>query len=165
MNKSLLIFLVVVLSSPILYAQKEQSPIVQDLNTAKNGQGNVKVYQDEVIQNIVALRSDSLMSYNGGRELSSATEYVKFRGFKIQVFSGNNQARSKNEALSKKAQVEEAFPELDTDVTFNSPFWRLRVGNFQTREEAQAVLNEMKRKLPSFREMYIVSDIVKRPAN
>lgn len=164
MNKSLLVFLLVVFSSQILCAQKKQSPIVMELNTAKSGQGNVKVYQDEAIQDVVALRADS-MSYDGGKDISSATEYVKVRGFKIQVFSGNNQSRSKNEAFSKKVQVEEAFPELETDVTFNSPFWRLRVGNFVSKEEAQAVLAEMKRKLPSFREMYVVSDIVKHPAN
>lgn len=163
MKKSLLVFLILILSSSIVLAQKDQGPIVKDLNTSKYGQGNVKVYQDETIQRILAQRSDSMMLSSGADQ--NATEFVKVRGFKIQVFSGNNQSRSKNEAFSKKAKVDEAFPELEALVTFNSPFWRLRVGNFLTREEAQAVLAEMKRRLPSFREMYIVSDVIKRPAN
>lgn len=163
MKKSLFILLVIILSSQIVCAQKDQGPIVKDLNTSKYGQGNVKIYQDETIQGILAQRSDSVI-LNSGTDLTS-TEFVKVKGFKIQVFSGNNQSRSKNEAFSKKAQVEDAFPELEALVTFNSPFWRLRVGNFQTREEAQAVLAEMKRRLPSFREMYIVSDVIKRSVN
>ena len=86
------------------------------------------------------------------------------RGFKIQAFSGNNQRTSKNEANTKQRLIDEAFPEYETVVTFESPFWRLRVGNFRTRDEATHVLNEMKKTFPSFgKEMYIVIDEVKIP--
>ena len=164
MNKSFFIFLAVILFSQILCAQKEQSPIVKEINTSKYGQGNVKVYQDEAIQNVVALRSDTMITRND-RDMSAATEHVKVKGYKIQVFSGNNQSRSKNEALSKKSQIENAFPELEAVVTFQSPVWRLRVGNFTSREEARVVLAEMKKKFPHFREMSIVDTVITRPAN
>ena len=159
MKKYIFTFLFLVLVTGYSFAQNVQGDIVRDLNTSKYGQGNVKVFQDETIQSIVAIRSDSILK----DDTDLPTNYVKAKGFKIQVFSGNNQSKSKNEAFSKKAQVENAFPEMETVVTFNSPFWRLRVGNFQTREEAQEVLKEMKRKFPSFKEMYIVADTVKRP--
>lgn len=158
MKKVLFTFLSLILCTAFVNAQGD---IVRDLNSSKYGQGNVKIFQDEAIQNIVAVRSDSVLRNN---DADLTTNFVKVKGFKIQVFSGNNQSKSKNEAFSKKAQVENAFPEMETVVTFNSPFWRLRVGNFQTREEAEEVLKEMKRKFPSFREMYIVSDTIKRPA-
>lgn len=164
MNKVFLFFLTICLSSPVLLAQKQQGPIVKDLNTSKSGQGNVKIYQDEAIQYVVALRSDSMIT-RSDRDLSAATEYVKVKGFRIQIFSGNNQSRSKNEALSKKAQIESAFPELEAFVTFHSPVWRLRVGNFTSREEAQVVLSEIKRRFPHFREMSIVDAVINHPAN
>lgn len=164
MNKVFFIFLAIILFSQMLHAQKEQGEIVKDLNTSKYGQGKVKVYQDEVIQYVVALRSDSMITRND-KDLSATTEYVKVKGYRIQVFSGNNQSRSKNEALSKKAQIESAFPELEAIVTFQSPFWRLRVGNFTTREEAHVVLTEMKKKFPHFREMSIVDAVINHPAN
>jgi len=51
-------------------------------------------------------------------------------------------------------------------VLFDSPFWRLRVGNFATREEAEEVMEELKKTFPSFgKEMYIVVDEVKIPIN
>jgi len=88
------------------------------------------------------------------------------RGYKIQVFSGNDQRTSKNEALRKQNQINKAFPELEAVVLFDSPFWRLRVGNFATREEAEEVMEELKKTFPSFgKEMYIVVDEVKIPIN
>ncbi|MGB4446309.1 MAG: SPOR domain-containing protein, partial [Dysgonamonadaceae bacterium] len=90
--------------------------------------------------------------------------YIKMRGYKIQAFAGNDQRTSKNEAYSKQALINQAFPELETVIIFDSPFWRLRVGNFKTREEAEKVLDEMRMAFPSFgKEMYIVPDEVKIP--
>jgi hypothetical protein len=88
------------------------------------------------------------------------------RGYKIQAFAGNNQRTSKNEAYRKQAMINQAFPELETVVIFDSPFWRVRVGNFKSRDEAAAVLRELRNAFPSFgKEMYIVTDEVKVPVN
>jgi hypothetical protein len=88
------------------------------------------------------------------------------RGYKIQAFSGNNQRTSKNEAYYKQSLLNNSFPQHETAVLFESPFWRLRVGNFQGREEAESVLAEIRRSFPSFgKEMYIVVDEVKIPIN
>ncbi|HRU13054.1 MAG TPA: SPOR domain-containing protein [Dysgonamonadaceae bacterium] len=55
---------------------------------------------------------------------------------------------------------------METVVLFDSPFWRLRVGNFKTREEAEQVLDELRTAFPSFgKEMYIVTDEVKIPVD
>ena len=70
----------------------------------------------------------------------------------------------KNEAYYKQGLINTSFPEQETVVTFDSPFWRLRVGNFKTREEATAMLNDMRKTFPAFgREMYVVIDEVKIP--
>ena len=161
MKKYIFISFTLFLLSGILSAQDKQGDIVKDINSSKYGQGNVKIYQDEAIQNIVAMKSDSIVR---NENIDLATNFIKVKGFKIQVFSGNNQAQSKREAESKKVQVAREFPELEASVTSKSPFWRLRVGNFLTREEAEEVLKEMKKTFPSFREMYVVADVVKRPA-
>jgi len=86
--------------------------------------------------------------------------------YKIQAFAGNNQRTSKNEAYRKQTLIQQTFPELETVVLFDSPFWRLRVGNFKTREEAEQVLDELRKAFPSFgKEMYIVTDEVKIPVD
>ena len=56
-------------------------------------------------------------------------------------------------------------PNLDTYVSFQPPFWKLRVGNFRTSEEAHAMLRELKKIFPRWKEMFIVSDAVKFSIN
>jgi len=165
MKKSLYIFLVLCLFSGFALAQDDNKTIIDELNSSRWGQGNIKVMQDEAIQNILGVRQVTVIDTTKTLGVIDPTvNFTKVRGFKIQVFSGNNQQRSKREAESKQAQVKSAFPELETVVSFQSPFWRLRVGKFTSRADADAVLREMKKTFPAFgREMYIVPDVVKKP--
>lgn len=163
MKKGFYFLFVLTLISISSFAQSEERSIIEELNSSKWGQGNVKVLQDEAINGLLGIRQETDTTKKLGHVDPNA-EFVRVKGFKIQVFSGNNQQRSKREAESKQAQVRSAFPELETVVSFHSPFWRLRVGNFLKSDEAEAVLKEMKKTFPSFgREMYVVPDVVKRP--
>ena len=135
--------------------------IVDDINKKKVGQGRVRVMQDESID-------DSLALYNVNSDTSNVIRLSdeKVNGYKIQVFSGNNQNKSRAEAESKQRLIRESFPEHQALVTYESPTWRLRVGNFLTRSEAEALLGPMKEAFPSFgKEMYVVSDVIRRPLN
>lgn len=149
-----------------LYGQQAHSnnKILQELNTDKPGKGRVRVYEDENISGIVG------RSMAPPRQIyttpDGSMQYYKMRGYKIQVFSGNNQRTSREEATRKKQLIEHAFPEHEAVVLFDSPFWRLRVGNFEKREEAEEVMKEIQRAFPSFgREMYVVVDEVKIPVH
>lgn len=164
MKKNLYILLTLLAFSSLCLAQNGGKSIVDDINTSKWGQGDVKVLQDEAIQGIVAVTQTIVVDTTKTLgAIDPSANYTKVKGFKIQVYSGNNQQRSKREAESKQAQVREAFPDLETVVSFHSPVWRLRVGNFLTREDADEMLIEMRKAFPGFgREMYVVSDTVKK---
>jgi hypothetical protein len=165
MEKSIYIFLLLFICTGFAFAQEEvKSPIVDDLNTPKSGQGRVLVLQDESIKKLVAVyavtdTSSVMIDW-------STVNHVKVNGFKIQVFSGNNHKQSKDEAERKQSLIRESYPGEETTITYNAPFWRLRVGNFLTQAEAEEALKDMKKTFPSFgREMYIVRDVVKRPTD
>ena len=149
--------------SLVVNAQDTRS-IIDELNSASPGKGTVAIYQDEAIKGIVGKSiAASRPVYTSDDDSSN---YIKMRGFKIQAFSGNNQRTSKNEAYSKQSQIKNTFPELETVINFDSPFWRLRVGNFRSRTEATKVLDDLRGAFPSFgKEMYIVPDEVKIPVN
>lgn len=136
--------------------------IIEELNANRPGQGNVTVYQDEAIKGILAKPAPvDIPVFTSG---DGSVQYVKLRGFKIQVFSGNNQRKSRDEAYYKQRLINDKFDELETDVTFRSPRWILRAGNFKTRAEANEVMERMREEFPSFgKEMYIVSDTVRIP--
>lgn len=150
------------------YAQLK-SAFVNELNTTKAGQGNVKVYIDENIKSTNTAKASLAGSNAAGVHLHAndslasskitSGNVIKRPGFKIQVFAGNNPRKSKEEAYSKQSQLRNYFPEVATVVKFESPFWRLRAGNYKTYAEAAHAMAEMKKAFPSFgREMYIVRD-------
>lgn len=163
----LFIFLVTMLMCQTsAYAQEDtqQKTIINELNSTVFGKGHVTVYEDEAIKGVLGRRiTPSHTIYSTG---DGSQRYFKMRGFKIQAFAGNNQRNSKNEAYYKQRLINSSYPDQETVVLFDAPFWRLRVGNFKTREEAQEVLNNMKRTFPNFgKEMYIVMDEVKIPVD
>ena len=143
-------------------SKQNNHTIIEELNSNSVGQGNVMVYQDEAIKGILAkpapVERPVFSSADG------TTQYVKMRGYKIQVFSGNDQRKSRDEAHYKQKLINDAFEDIETVVYFNSPRWILRAGNFRTREEANVVLRQIMSQFPNFgKEMYIISDNVKIP--
>lgn len=80
-------------------------------------------------------------------------------GFRIQLFSGNNARTAQSQANNRASRVNELFPEYPTYVTFIAPYWRLKVGNFRTYEDATAAMSRLKAALPEFAaEMRLVRD-------
>ncbi len=80
-------------------------------------------------------------------------------GFRVLLFSGNNARTAKAEAENRAAAVGERFPEHRTYVTYDAPYWRLKVGDFRAYEDAAAALSELKAAFPSFaREMRMVRE-------
>lgn len=153
-----------------------QKSIIDDLNTTKTGQGKVTIYQDDAIKNLLGTpllgkgsgNNNILNQLNTTSDENNETskKYVKARGYRIQVYSGSDQKRSKNEAQYRRNTIQSSFPNMEVSVTYNSPVWRVKAGNFKTREQASQALSEMKARFPGLgREMYIVNDVVKIPVD
>ena len=107
----------------------------------------VKIEQDARLDSMLSRHG----SYTGERTVS---------GFRIQIYSSNTQKRAKEEAQNRAATIEAYDDELTAYVTFNSPFWRVRVGDFINYEDAVAKLRELKAAFPNYDDMRIVKDNV-----
>ncbi|MDE5786408.1 MAG: SPOR domain-containing protein [Duncaniella sp.] len=80
-------------------------------------------------------------------------------GFRVQVFSDNNTRTAKNEARAKARQVSARFPHLSTYVKYTSPYWRLKVGDFRSRQEADEVAEQLRKAFPAIsKEIRVVRD-------
>lgn len=80
-------------------------------------------------------------------------------GYRVQVFDDNNVRTAKQEAQNRKHQLETRFPELTAYVSFNSPYWRVKVGDFKSRSEAEAAMAEIRHAFPSMaKSLRIVRD-------
>ena len=146
----------------IFNQSNNSNSIIDDLNADRPGQGKVTIYQDEAIKGILAKPAPvNLPVFSTG---DGSVQYVKMSGYKIQVFSGNDQRKSKDEAYYKQRLINDNFADMETVVFFKSPRWILRAGNFKTREEANEAMKEMRGQFPNFgKEMYLISDTVKIP--
>lgn len=70
-------------------------------------------------------------------------------GYRVQVFDDNNVRTAKEQAQQRKQLIESQFPEFRAYVTFNSPYWRVKVGDFRTRSEAEAAMGAIRAAFPS----------------
>ena len=83
-------------------------------------------------------------------------------GYRIQVFDDNNPGTARQGAESRKRQMESRFPEWRSYVEFNSPYWRVKVGDFRSRSEVEAAIEEMRHAFPGLSsQLRIVRDRIK----
>ena len=132
--------------------------IVTDLTSVKPGQGIVRIHQSDAIKNLIKVRSSSSINL-----LDDETLYTTMPGYKVQIYSSNARD-SRSIANSRSAQVKQLYPELESVILYNAPFWKVQIGNFVTRGEAQEVLKNVKKHFPSFgKQSFIVRTTIKVP--
>ena len=139
----------------------QSQSIFDTLENGGAGKGQVEIHQSEALRNMVGKRL-----YGENVEKTDSMAYLKVQGFRAQVFSGNNQRKSKDEAFSKEKEIKEFFPDVPTYVTYTAPFWKLRVGDFRTHEEAYRMQRQLMEAFPAYKkEMYIIREEVRIPLN
>ena len=79
----------------------------------------------------------------------------KVRGYRIQLFNG----QEREQANRLKNTFASNFPNIPRYLVFVEPTYRVRVGDFYTREDAESLLREVKR-IGSFSDAIIIRDIV-----
>lgn len=69
-------------------------------------------------------------------------------GWRVQVFfdSGANSKRKANEVLSRFSGQ---YPEIRAYLSFKEPYYRVRVGDFRTRLEAEGFMKSVKAEYPN----------------
>lgn len=133
--------------------------IFDKLEKPESGKGTVSVKQSEKLKMLVGSRKTG-----ANVEIEDEKAFLRAQGYRTQVFSGNNQRASKEEAFAKEKEIKELFPEVPTYVTYNAPFWKLRVGDFLSHEEAYHMMRQLMDAFPSYaKEMYIVKEEIKIP--
>ena len=75
-------------------------------------------------------------------------------GFRIQVVNTTDRTK----AIQAKTKVYQNYPELSAYLLYQSPYFRLRVGNFLTRKEAEVYLKKLTKDFSQ--NIYIVNDTV-----
>ena len=93
------------------------------------------------------------------RRVNGSSEHVlTIDGYRVQVFSSNQQQEAKQQALMLEQQLLEKISE-PVYVQYATPFWKVRVGNFRTLQEASSYQQELGQLMPEIQaSSYVVRD-------
>ncbi len=111
----------------------------------------VVIHQDEKIEQLILSKKNNT-GFQG---------QPNFNGYRVQVFSSNVQKTAKNEAFKIEKLIREAFPDEEVYVNYTSPFWKVRVGDFDTMQKAQSFRSQLIEVFPEIKsDTYIVREQV-----
>lgn len=100
-------------------------------------------------------RIDLLVKKQASINNTTKKAYARtMRGYRLMVMNTNK----REDAIAAKTKVYTYFPELKAYLVYQSPFFRLKAGNFKTREEAEKYRKQM---APLFTKgVFIVNDTI-----
>ncbi|MDD3876688.1 MAG: SPOR domain-containing protein [Bacteroidales bacterium] len=114
---------------------------------AQSQEGNIVVYKD--------IRLDILLE-----KYKEICEYeATIDGFRVQIFfdAGNQSQSNANQARTEFMRL---YPEVDVYVVFDSPYYKVRAGDFRTRIEAYNFYLSIQSNYPN---AFIVMDKISYP--
>jgi hypothetical protein len=76
------------------------------------------------------------------------------RGYRLLIINTN----SRDEAIAAKTKLYTYYPDLKSYLQYQSPYYKLRAGNFKTRDEADRVRKQLGSMFP--KGVFIVNDII-----
>lgn len=108
--------------------------------------GQLEVVKDPLIGVLQHYRSAIAAGRDPGRSTSgemadrSHLTRTVTRGFRVQIFLGP----SRREAYAEQARFQQLFKNIDTYVTYEEPNYRVKVGDFRSRREAERLMQGLR---------------------
>ena len=119
----------------------------QDINEQVDTSGLVVVHKDPRLDLLV----NKQIQIN---EETSRLARRTMRGYRLMVINTNK----RDEAIAAKTQVYTYFPELKAYLQYQSPFFKLKAGNFKTRDEAEEYRKRLNIYFP--KGVFIMNDVI-----
>lgn len=108
----------------------------------------------EVIQD--PLVASMLQATMNGKE-----NWIEMDGYRVQIYSSNRQQTAKMEALELETNLKTEISQT-IYVLYLPPFWKVRLGDFRTYDEAKDYKKEFVQQFPQMiGDTYIVRDKIK----
>jgi hypothetical protein len=123
--KSVILALTFIFISGFVFSQNTRVEITQLGVFSNEDDGQAKVYfsQDSRLKDIMIGKAQSK------KELSV---------WRVQIYLGSGK-NSRAEAESTRNSFKTKYPEIDAEVLYNSPYFKVHVGSFKTRLEAESL--------------------------
>ena len=106
--------------------------LVPSLLMGQESEGDLRVETPAGVDQLVA------------QKIAFNKEQNSYPGYKIQIYYG-----SEKECYEIKDEFVALFPDIPTSIIFSTPQWKLQVGEFRTRLEADKSIQSIKKEYPS----------------
>lgn len=108
--------------------------------------GKVEVIRDPKVDTLIARRA----------ELNKAVSGEQVMGFRVQIFTGGN----RKDAYNAQTKFLEEFPDIRSYVIYSEPNFKVRVGDFRSRMEAEKLQDDLRK---TFMGTFIITEKVNPP--
>lgn len=106
----------------------------------------------------VQVVQDSTVSVLLDEAVNGKKDLVEIDGYRVQIFSSNKQQTAKAAALEMEEQMKDQINQT-MYVQYQSPFWKVRIGDFRTYDEAKEYKKTLVQQFPDLQgNTYIVRD-------
>jgi len=118
---------------------------------------DVQAEAEQIIRQITPPRIESTTVSGDAIGIAFDTTWVVEEGYRIQISASPAREDAQNVAM----RARERFPYDSVYVYFQAPWYKVRVGDFETRNDAEAKLREARQK--GYREAFWVPSDVRVP--
>lgn len=134
---SILLFCIPFYSRAQSNSTKKRPAIINEIQKNEYSQGQVQVIEDK--------RIDELLNKYIDYEANKKT----IPGFRIRIFSKNNQDAGRKHAYEIQSKFMTNFPALEADVKYEQPDWKVYAGYFRTITDALKVKKQIEGLFPN----------------
>jgi len=138
-----LFFIVCICLTNTLFAQ-----IFGNNEVPAPGEGAIIINQDHQIQELVE-RHVAINKANEG----------KIQGWRVQIYNSSG-TNSRSEAQTARKQFLAKYPEVGAYLIYQPPFFKIRVGDFRTKDAAYTFYKKI---LSDFPVSYLITDQINYP--
>ena len=83
----------------------------------------------------------------------------KMQGYRVEIFFSSD-LNARQRAQQIKGEFLGSYPDINVYITYVSPDFKVRVGDFRTRNEALKLMNEIQGRFPK---AFVVPDLIEIP--
>lgn len=143
----IILFVTIILSGQLIFAQEVNSDTIQVENTTPAIVLKTAPLRDSRLDKMVKWQIEKNKKSNG------------IDGFRVEIFF-SAELDAKEQALNKKVEFLSQYPDYAVHIKYDAPNFRVRVGDFRTKNEALKLYKEIEKNYPV---AFIVADKIEFP--
>ena len=113
---------------------------------AQKQAGKLEVKEDAMISLLQEKRIELILHPEDAASTRNTGRKGTALGFRVQIYTGT----SRTAAYAAQSRFQRMYSDIPTYVSYTQPNYRVKVGDFRSRSEAQAMMRELRKNFTVF---------------